>query len=304
MIFDMHQIGKTIACLRRKHNMTQMQMADEMNVSFQAVSNWERGQSMPDISKLPELAELFSVSIDELLGRHSPVVEKVAAGKLDELTSVTVDELAEAAPLLPPQQLDGLADRLLKPAATKNTHALPDLKELLPYLSTEKVDLCFRQKAASGDGTLHEYAMFASTEAIDEVVQTLAAQGQSISALIPFMSEEAVDTLARDAERRDESITHLLPFLYEDTIGEIAIARFTAGRGYTEMLPFMNQDAVEAIAHAAEQRGESITHLLPFLSEDSIEEIAKARIAAGRKISAMLPFLSEEFIGSLFDANL
>ena len=43
--FDMHRIGQTIACLRRDHNMTQMAMADEMGVSFQAVSNWERGDS-------------------------------------------------------------------------------------------------------------------------------------------------------------------------------------------------------------------------------------------------------------------
>lgn len=41
--FDMRRIGATIAQLRREHNMTQMQLADEMGVSFQAVSNWERG---------------------------------------------------------------------------------------------------------------------------------------------------------------------------------------------------------------------------------------------------------------------
>ena len=43
--FDMHRIGQTIARLRREHNMTQMQLADEMGVSYQAVSNWERGVS-------------------------------------------------------------------------------------------------------------------------------------------------------------------------------------------------------------------------------------------------------------------
>ena len=43
--FDMHRIGQTIACLRRDHNMTQMALADAMGVSFQAVSNWERGES-------------------------------------------------------------------------------------------------------------------------------------------------------------------------------------------------------------------------------------------------------------------
>ena len=36
---------------------------------------------MPDISKLPELAELFGTTIDALLGRHSPLIEKAAAGK-------------------------------------------------------------------------------------------------------------------------------------------------------------------------------------------------------------------------------
>ena len=43
--FDMHRIGQTIAGLRRERNMTQMQLADEMGVSFQAVSNGERGDS-------------------------------------------------------------------------------------------------------------------------------------------------------------------------------------------------------------------------------------------------------------------
>ena len=43
--FDMHRIGQTITSLRREHNMTQMQLADEMGVSFQAVSKWERGVS-------------------------------------------------------------------------------------------------------------------------------------------------------------------------------------------------------------------------------------------------------------------
>ena len=43
--FDMQRIGQTISRLRREHNMTQMALADAMGVSFQAVSNWERGVS-------------------------------------------------------------------------------------------------------------------------------------------------------------------------------------------------------------------------------------------------------------------
>ena len=66
-MFDTRKVGKKIAELRKAQNMTQMELADAMGVSYQAVSNWERGNSMPDISKLPELVEIFDCSIDELL---------------------------------------------------------------------------------------------------------------------------------------------------------------------------------------------------------------------------------------------
>ena len=49
-----------------------------MGISFQAVSNWERGNSMPDISKLSELAEIFGVTLDELLGESSLFAEAVS----------------------------------------------------------------------------------------------------------------------------------------------------------------------------------------------------------------------------------
>ena len=67
-MFDTRKIGMKIAVLRKAKDMTQLELADKMLVSYQAVSNWERGASMPDIGKLPELAEALGVSVDELLG--------------------------------------------------------------------------------------------------------------------------------------------------------------------------------------------------------------------------------------------
>ncbi len=66
-------IGKNIYELRKSKGMTQTELAEKLNVSEQAVSKWENGICAPDVSLFPQLAELFSVSIDRIFGfyRHS-----------------------------------------------------------------------------------------------------------------------------------------------------------------------------------------------------------------------------------------
>lgn len=59
-------IGNKIRQLRHKAFLTQEQLAEKLNVSAQAVSKWENGISMPDITLLPFLSEAFGVSIDEM----------------------------------------------------------------------------------------------------------------------------------------------------------------------------------------------------------------------------------------------
>ena len=61
-------IGANIARLRREHNMKQDELAEMLDVTPQAVSKWENGASMPDISLLPKLANIFGVTIDDLFG--------------------------------------------------------------------------------------------------------------------------------------------------------------------------------------------------------------------------------------------
>lgn len=62
---------------RKQHKMTQADVAEKLNVSFQAVSQWERGETSPDIDKLPELAKLYQVTTDWLLtGAEHAVLEK------------------------------------------------------------------------------------------------------------------------------------------------------------------------------------------------------------------------------------
>lgn len=65
-------MGDTIAALRRERNMTQLELAQMLGVTNQAVSKWESDQCCPDIMLLPELADAFGISIDALFGRQEP----------------------------------------------------------------------------------------------------------------------------------------------------------------------------------------------------------------------------------------
>ena len=64
----MKNVDLKIAVLRKSRGFTQQELADRLGVSFQTVSKWENRVTMPDITMLPALAELFEVSVDELLG--------------------------------------------------------------------------------------------------------------------------------------------------------------------------------------------------------------------------------------------
>ena len=66
---DNNVIGNNIAKWRKEKGMTQDQLAEKLAVSAQAVSKWENGVSMPDITLVPQLAEIFHVTIDQLFSR-------------------------------------------------------------------------------------------------------------------------------------------------------------------------------------------------------------------------------------------
>ena len=87
----MTRFNEKIKKLRKEKDMTQEQLAEYLCVSPQAISRWETGATCPDISALPQIAELFGITVDELLG----VSEKE---KRKEITAVICDaeEMADA----------------------------------------------------------------------------------------------------------------------------------------------------------------------------------------------------------------
>ena len=73
--------GQRFLRLRKEKGLTQDDIALKVNISPQAVSKWENGISMPDISILGDLADILGVSLDELLGRSQPCTVKLAEEK-------------------------------------------------------------------------------------------------------------------------------------------------------------------------------------------------------------------------------
>lgn len=65
-------LGTMIAELRKEKGLTQLELANMMNVTDKAVSKWERDLSCPDISSIPRLAEILGVSVDELMQSKAP----------------------------------------------------------------------------------------------------------------------------------------------------------------------------------------------------------------------------------------
>lgn len=65
------KIDERIAFLRKQKGLTQEELANALGVTNQAVSKWESAQCCPDIQHLPNLAKIFEVSIDELMGHKS-----------------------------------------------------------------------------------------------------------------------------------------------------------------------------------------------------------------------------------------
>ena len=89
-------LGSFISALRRAQGLTQQEVADRLMVSNRAVSRWERDEAMPDITLLPAIADLFGVTVDELLrGDRLRTTESAAT---DTSTSTADGEPREEAP--------------------------------------------------------------------------------------------------------------------------------------------------------------------------------------------------------------
>lgn len=88
--------GNIIVSLRKEKGMTQLELAEKMGVTDKAVSKWERDLSFPDISSIPKLAEIFEVSVDDLMQVKTKTKETPPDNKINEIIPLALNGVALA----------------------------------------------------------------------------------------------------------------------------------------------------------------------------------------------------------------
>ncbi len=86
---DQMKIGTFLKALRKEKDLTQEQLAEQLNISGRTVSRWETGKNMPDISILVDLAEFYHVSIPEIIDGERK------SGRMHEEVKETVLKLSD-----------------------------------------------------------------------------------------------------------------------------------------------------------------------------------------------------------------
>ena len=86
-----NQLGANIVMYRKRSGLTQAKLAERLNYSDKAVSKWERGESMPDVLTLVQLAELFDVKVDDLI-RDPEEIPENTGGPIEHVMEAAVEK--------------------------------------------------------------------------------------------------------------------------------------------------------------------------------------------------------------------
>lgn len=190
-MFDPMKFGKALSTLRKRADMTQNEVADRLNLSRQAISKYERGESFPDISVLVMIAELFDVTLDELIGYGDPtggessLLQSIAQG-ISDVVAENIADVVNLAPLLKPSILEKLSQQFERQGI--DISAIISLAE---YLNDDAVVRLIETATFDdiGDELLARFIPMlnrASKEAIFQKILNGEMDWHFIAALLPY----------------------------------------------------------------------------------------------------------------------
>ena len=300
-MFAMKEVGKRITEGRRAKGMTQMALADALGISYQAVSSWENGRTMPDISKLPEISEILGISVDEILGKEAPAVQ--AALTNDTEAVLTPEDIAEAAPILPDERVEEMVEKQMEPDAVELDYDA--VEPLLNYLDEDTCGKIFHRLYENGDYTkMVKMLDYVEEDAVDEVFLGMVADGkEEARRLLDHVSDDAANKAFQSCVRNErwEMAKRMVDYVDEDVIGAEMLSLAQAGK--LDQLPlfdYPNEDDIAKIAWEAYQKDgvPAVKPMLDYISEDDIEKIAMdaAKRHGIPAITPLLDYLDEDFL--------
>lgn len=335
-MFDTNKVASNIKNARTKMNMTQMNLADEMGVSYQAVSNWERGNSMPDISKLPELCKILNISFEELVGERIPETDTVEKLLQDENADVTLEEMAQVGQLVKPDKIESKVNETIEKGGKISFSVLVSLapfmdKEILgklaeeiadidlrklcgiaPFLKKETLDVIVNRAIQNDEVDVNKIvgiAPFLSKPTIQKIAEYLIEHGQAnkLVAIAPFMGKEMFPSLLKDIhfdmsgknENNSCNVNTELEDLDEEEVAKIAVEALKQGSDVAECLDYMNEDDVAKIAHRALDLGKEISIYLDYMDEDDVANLAIKALEAGKDTEIFLDYMDEDDVEKL-----
>lgn len=138
-MFDTRKFGRYLSRLRKNADMTQSELADILNLTRQAISRYELGESFPDISILILIADCFHVTVDEMIAAGDPtraesyILGNIARGNSD-FAIENFEDVVHLAPFLKPSILTKLSSNFSKQGID-----ISNIVVLAEYLNDESV---------------------------------------------------------------------------------------------------------------------------------------------------------------------
>lgn len=253
--------GEKIQNLRQKKGWSQERLGQELNLSRQSISKWESGTATPTVDNLKELAKIFDVSVDSLLGNEINILEKDK--KEDKfikiLPFVLTGIIAVIAIVLIVSQvkmynrLEWLENRINSLGVTTNTVYVPSAtnSEQSLFTSTEiKVQKYYQNRTMDilisvlpkndGEGTKVEFSI------TGEQVITAEKEGQSYNAVVnvPWVAEPTINASIIKPDGTIENETLYVNWINEDLF-EVRIEPAYNARGvYVEFCKVYGMDYI------------------------------------------------------------
>lgn len=329
LMFEMEQIGKRISSHRKQRNMTQQDLADQMGVTYQAVSNWERGISIPDVLRLKDLSALFDISLDELMGNDKDArIVKVASGTE---TPHSIAELVESAPYMKPKDLE---ERLLDqignppaepcqrqsapmapqppviepPQAVEPPQAIEPIQKIEPIMSIKPIQSIEPVQAVEAVAASDRLP-----ETLHSAIETKAADPEAILPLVSkaqFENDSDQEEPTHEEQNQDQSfrfedIAAMAPFLSSDALERVLRQIISQDQTFEPQLlstiaPFLDGEHLGGLIRLAVEKelpvtGDLLLSTSPFIESDALELLAIELVRTGKispdHLIALAPFL-------------